>query len=82
MVKVKVHVTLKEGVLDPQGKAVEKALQAKDFHGVSDMRIGKYMEFTLESSQVERQVEEMCEQLLANPVIEDYRYELEEVVTS
>lgn len=83
MVKVKVYVTLKEGVLDPQGKAVEQALQAKDFQGVSDMRIGKYMEFTLDSEvATETQIKDMCEQLLANPVIEDYRYETEEVVSS
>ncbi|MGP4072780.1 phosphoribosylformylglycinamidine synthase subunit PurS [Piscibacillus sp. B03] len=83
MVKVKVYVTLKEGVLDPQGKAVEQALQAKDFQGVSDMRIGKYMEFTLDSEvATDTQIKDMCEQLLANPVIEDYRYETEEVVSS
>ncbi|SEQ59007.1 phosphoribosylformylglycinamidine synthase subunit PurS [Piscibacillus halophilus] len=83
MVKVKVYVTLKEGVLDPQGKAVEQALDAKGFNGVSDMRVGKYMEFNLDANMAtENQIEEMCEQLLANPVIEDYRYETEEVVSS
>ena len=83
MVKVKVYVTLKEGVLDPQGKGVEQALDAKGFNGVSDMRVGKYMEFNLDANMAtENQIEEMCEQLLANPVIEDYRYETEEVVSS
>ncbi|GEL78031.1 phosphoribosylformylglycinamidine synthase subunit PurS [Tenuibacillus multivorans] len=81
MVKVKVYVTLKEGVLDPQGKAVEQALLAKDFKGVSDMRIGKYMEFYMDrDDHSDRNIQSMCKQLLANPVIEDYRYETEEVV--
>ncbi|RPF50024.1 phosphoribosylformylglycinamidine synthase subunit PurS [Aquisalibacillus elongatus] len=82
MIKVKVYVTLKEGVLDPQGKAIEQALQAKNFQGVRDMRVGKYMEFYLnEDEATDHQIQEMCEQLLANPVIEDYRYETEEVIS-
>ncbi|WP_188207974.1 phosphoribosylformylglycinamidine synthase subunit PurS [Alkalibacillus aidingensis] len=85
MVKVKVYVTLKEGVLDPQGKAIEQALSTMNIDNVNDMHVGKYMEFILEESATENdneQIEMMCEQLLSNPVIEDYRYETEEVVTA
>ncbi|TFB14691.1 phosphoribosylformylglycinamidine synthase subunit PurS [Filobacillus milosensis] len=82
MVKVKVFVTLKEGVLDPQGKAVEQALDARGFRGVSEMRVGKYMEFYMDHEAAgDQEIQNMCEQLLANPVIEDYRYETEEVVS-
>jgi phosphoribosylformylglycinamidine synthase subunit PurS len=81
MVKVKVFVTLKNGVLDPQGKAVKGALHSMDYLEVSDVAIGKYMELILESdSNIKERVEEMCGKLLANPVIEDYRYEIEEAV--
>ncbi|WP_343784641.1 phosphoribosylformylglycinamidine synthase subunit PurS [Alkalibacillus silvisoli] len=83
MIKVKVYVTLKAGVLDPQGKAIEQALEAMDVDNVEGMRVGKYMEFNLEpkaNQSVDEQVTYMCEQLLSNPVIEDYRYETEEVI--
>ncbi|SEU01642.1 phosphoribosylformylglycinamidine synthase [Salinibacillus kushneri] len=81
MYKIKVYVTLKQGVLDPQGKAVEKALHTMDYDQVQDVRVGKYMELIMEKSEnVGSKVEEMCQRLLANPVIEDYRYEMEEVV--
>lgn len=81
MMKVKVYVTLKEGVLDPQGKAVEHALHAMDYNNVKQMRVGKYMEFFIEENgeDVDAQIVDMCEKLLSNPVIEDYRYELEVV---
>ncbi|PKR76559.1 phosphoribosylformylglycinamidine synthase subunit PurS [Halalkalibacillus sediminis] len=83
MVKVKVYVTLKEGVLDPQGKAVERALHTMNYDDVQDMRVGKYMEFFVEPKEnVTQEIEDMCERLLSNPVIEDYRYETEEVATS
>ncbi|MBM4764560.1 phosphoribosylformylglycinamidine synthase subunit PurS [Bacillus sp. B15-48] len=82
MYKVKVYVTLRESVLDPQGTAVKKSLQTMGYGAVEDVRIGKYMELTIEKSDrdVEETVKEMCEKLLSNPVIEDYRYEVEEVV--
>lgn len=81
MVKVKVYVTLKEGVLDPQGKAVNNSLHKLAYSEVQDVRIGKYMELTIEPSEnLEERVREMCEKLLANTVIEDFRYEIEEVV--
>ena len=82
MYKVKVYVTLRESVLDPQGTAVMHSLHAMNYNEVSDVRIGKYMELTVEKSDrsVEEVVKEICERLLANPVIEDYRYEVEEAV--
>ncbi|WP_045508039.1 phosphoribosylformylglycinamidine synthase subunit PurS [Bacillus amyloliquefaciens] len=82
MYKVKVYVSLKESVLDPQGSAVQHALHSMAYNEVQDVRIGKYMELTLEKSDrdLDELVKEMCEKLLANTVIEDYRYEVEEVV--
>jgi len=78
--KAKVYISLKEGILDPQGKAVERALGTLGFTGVSGVRIGKYLEVELEQQSTEaasESVKEMCEKLLANTVIETYRYELE-----
>ncbi|RDI36687.1 phosphoribosylformylglycinamidine synthase subunit PurS [Falsibacillus pallidus] len=82
MYKVKVYVTLRESVLDPQGNAVKQSLHSMSYKEVSDVRIGKYMELTIEKSEkdVEAQVKEMCSRLLANTVIEDFRYEIEECV--
>ena len=77
--KARVHVTLKNGVLDPQGKAVHHALQGLGFAGVNDVRQGKFIELELDGSDVEKaraEVREMCEKLLANTVIEDYTIEL------
>ena len=82
MVSVKVMVTLKSGVLDPQGKTVRNALESLGFKGLIDLRIGKVMEIKMDGVSPEEarlQVEEMCRKLLANPVIEDYRYEIQEV---
>ncbi|WP_017729204.1 phosphoribosylformylglycinamidine synthase subunit PurS [Halalkalibacterium ligniniphilum] len=83
MYKVKVYVTLKESVLDPQGTAVQKSLHALSYEEVSEVRIGKYMELTISKDEgdLEKRIEEMCEKLLANTVIENYRYEVEEVVS-
>lgn len=83
MYKVKVFVTLRESVLDPQGKAVQQSLTNLGYQGVEDVRIGKYMELSIDSStaDVEKTVKEVCEKLLSNPVIEDYRYEIEECVS-
>lgn len=82
MYKVKVYVSLKESVLDPQGSAVQHALHSMTYNEVQDVRIGKYMELTIEKSDrdLDVLVKEMCEKLLVNTVIEDYRYEVEEVV--
>jgi phosphoribosylformylglycinamidine synthase PurS subunit len=83
MFKVKVYVTLKESVLDPQGSAVKQSLHKMNYSEVNDVRIGKYMELTFDkrTENIEDKVKEMCDRLLANPVIEDYQYEIEEVVT-
>ncbi|KMN42685.1 phosphoribosylformylglycinamidine synthase subunit PurS [Bacillus sp. LK2] len=82
MYKVKVYVTLRESVLDPQGTAVKGALHSLAFTEVQDVRIGKYMELTIDKSvsDLDAKVKEMCEKLLANVVMEDFRYEVEEVV--
>ncbi|QIZ06217.1 phosphoribosylformylglycinamidine synthase subunit PurS [Priestia megaterium] len=83
MYKVKVFVTLRESVLDPQGKAVTNSLHSLNYKEVADVRIGKYMELTIEKSDrdINEVINEICTNLLANPVIEDYRYEVEESVT-
>ncbi|AGT30680.1 phosphoribosylformylglycinamidine synthase [Geobacillus genomosp. 3] len=82
MYKVKVYVTLRESVLDPQGTAVKGALHSLSYTEVKDVRIGKFMELMIEKSDrdLDEMVREMCEKLLSNPVIEDYRYEIEEAV--
>ena len=77
--KAKVYVTLRKSVLDPQGKAVQHALSTMGFPEVKDVRIGKYIELDLgevQKAQAETKIKTMCEKLLANTVIEDYRYEL------
>ncbi|WP_134684978.1 phosphoribosylformylglycinamidine synthase subunit PurS [Brevibacillus migulae] len=82
MLKAIVYVTLRESVLDPQGSAVKGALHSLGFDEVQEARIGKYMELSLGTSdreQAKERVTEMCEKLLANTVIEDYRYEIVEV---
>ncbi len=83
MYKVKVYVTLRESVLDPQGSAVKGSLHQLNYKEVSDVRIGKYMELMIDETvaDLDKTVKEICEKLLANTVIEDYRYEVEEVVT-
>lgn len=76
----KIYVTLKKGVHDPQGEAVHHALLSLGFRQVSDVRIGKYIELKLgemERNEAEKKVTEMCQKLLANTVIEGYRFELE-----
>jgi phosphoribosylformylglycinamidine synthase PurS subunit len=73
--KVRVHITLKKGVLDPQGKAIHHALEGLGFAGVNDVRAGKSIELDLADNIVESEIEEMCRQLLANTVIENYRIE-------
>ena len=78
--KARVHVTLKNGVLDPQGKAIEQALAALGFGGVDDVRQGKVIEFSLSESdpaKARADVEAMCEKLLANTVIENYAIDLD-----
>ena len=77
MAQVKVYVTLKPSLLDAQGKVVQSALQQLGYAGVEEVRIGKYVEMSVEDGpDMDAQVKEMCGKLLANPVIEDYRYEV------
>lgn len=77
--RARVHVTLKTGVLDPQGQAIAHALGSLGFQGVEDVRQGKVIEIDLaetDPARAEAQVREMCEKLLANTVIENYAVEL------
>ena len=74
--KARVHVMLKDGVLDPQGAAVKHALGALGFDGVDGVRQGKVIELDLADGATEAQIGEMCEKLLANTVIESYRIEV------
>ena len=79
--KAKIHVTLKGGVLDVQGKAVAAGLGGLGFAGISDVRVGRYVEIELAASSkaaAEKTVKDMCEKLLANTVIENYRIEIVE----
>jgi len=77
--KARIKITLKHGVLDPQGKAIENALASLGFQGVNEVRQGKYIEVDLSETDERRareQVEKICNELLANTVIENYAYEL------
>lgn len=77
--KAKVHVSLKSGVLDPQGKAIANALHGMGFPGVGDVRQGKLIELQIDETDPAKAravVEEMCKKLLANPVMESYSIEL------
>ncbi|MDZ7671986.1 MAG: phosphoribosylformylglycinamidine synthase subunit PurS [Halanaerobiales bacterium] len=78
--EVKIETKLKDGILDPQGKAVKTGLKSLGYDNVKSVFVGKYMEIVLndidEKNKAAELVEEMCEKLLANPVIEDYKYEL------
>ncbi len=79
--KAKIHVTLKNGVLDVQGKAVAAGLVGLGFGGIGDVRVGRYVEVELAASSraaAEKTAKEMCEKLLANTVIENYRIEIVE----
>lgn len=78
--KAKVYVTIKQNVLDPQGSAVQGALHSLGFEEVGKVRVGKFVELELQTGdrgEADARVKAMCEKLLANTVIEDYRYELE-----
>ena len=82
MFKANVYVTLKEGVLDPQGEAVRKSLHVLDYQGVEAVRIGKFIEVWLDAADekaARTEVAEMSDKLLANPIIEDFRVEMTEV---
>ena len=77
--KARIRITLKNGVLDPQGKAIQNALTALGFAGIEEVRQGKYIEVDLaatDEAAARAEVERMCRELLANLVIEDYAFEL------
>lgn len=81
MKKVTVYITLKPGVLDPQGKAIQESLQSLGYQEVEDARVGKFIELQVKDGpDIEERITLMCDQLLANPVIENYQFDLEEVV--
>ena len=77
--RVKIFVSLKNGVLDPQGKAIERSLHTLGYNEVQDVRVGKYLELEMDAASreaAEIRIREMCDKLLANTVIEDYRFEI------
>ena len=76
---VKIYVTFREGILDPQGKAVLHSLHTLGYKSVEDVRIGRYIELNINDTPEEAmdsKIREMCSKLLANPIIEDFRYEV------
>jgi phosphoribosylformylglycinamidine synthase len=73
--KVRVHVSLKNGVLDPQGRAIHHALEGMGFAGINDVRAGRLIELDVAETVTDADLEEMCRKLLANQVIENYRIE-------
>ena len=76
----KIYITLKKDVLDPQGSVIAKSLKSLGFNNIEDVRQGKYIEIKLDSENEEsanKQINEMCEKLLANLVIEDYKVEID-----
>ena len=79
--KAKVYVNLKAGVLDPQGKAIQHSVELLGFSGIADVRQGKYFEIALDDSldtqRARESVEKMAREVLSNPIIEDYRVEIE-----
>ena len=82
--KVKVKVVLKDGILDPQGKAVLHTINDLNFKSVTDVRIGQYIELTFDGSDrysIENETKKICQKLLANPVMENFEYEIEEQTT-
>jgi phosphoribosylformylglycinamidine synthase PurS subunit len=81
---VRVYVTPKHGILDPQGVAVERSLPALGFDGVSGVRVGKFIELQIDladgipADQARSEIDEMCRKLLANPIIEDYTFTVDQ----
>jgi len=76
MAKVKIYITAKKGILDPAGKAAEAALQSLGYKNASNVHIGKYIELDIQGKQINKEIAEMCQKLLANPIIEDYHFEV------
>ena len=81
---VRVYITPKKGILDPQGVAIERSLPALGFEGVTDVRVGKFIELQVAvadgtpADAARTEVDEMCRKLLANPIIEDYTFTVDE----
>ena len=78
---VKIFVSLKHGVLDPQGKAIERSLHTLGYGEAKDVRVGKYLELDVDAptrAAAELRIREMCDKLLTNTVIEEYRFEIQE----
>jgi len=73
--KVRIHISLKPGVLDPQGRAVHHALEGLGFEGIEDVRVGRLIELEVAADTSDAALDEMCRKLLANQVIENYRIE-------
>ena len=81
MFKVKIYISLKEGVADPQGITIKNALNSLGYQGVGKVRMGKYLQLKLnvkDEKEARREIEDMCRKLLVNPVIENYDYEIKE----
>ena len=80
VLQVKIFITPKNGVVDPQGTTIKGALESLGYQGIASIKLGKYIKMELNTknrAEAERDIEEMCGKLLANPVIENYRYEIE-----
>jgi len=78
--KVKIYVTLKDGVLDPQGQTVEKALDKMGYKDIKEVRVGKFIEIDTKSGdkkKLKKEIDEICDKLLANPNIEKYTFDIE-----
>ncbi len=81
MFKAEIKITLRKSILDPQGKTVEHSILSLGYNNVKDTRIGKYIELTINAKNKQEAIkitDEICKKLLANPVMEDYSYELKE----
>ena len=79
--RIKIFISWKNGVLDPQGKAIERSLHTLGYGEVQGVRMGKYLELDMDAASrnaAERRIREMCDKLLTNPVIEDYRFEIQQ----
>jgi phosphoribosylformylglycinamidine synthase len=82
MLKAEIYITLKKTVVDPQGLVIKHALESLGFSGIASIRYGKIisMQLDLKNTKIaERQIEQMCKKLLANPIIEDYRFKIKKI---
>ena len=82
MFRVKIYVTLKEGVADPQGATIKHAIDSLGYEGVDRVKTGKYFQIEVnmhDKNKVREQIEDMCQKILVNPVIENYEYQIEEI---